>query len=491
MDLKRRRDFGFTVVEFVVAASILFVITVSVVGVIGFAADTTRTTVAREAATNLANQRIEQARNVPYDDIGVQYSDGTYGDPAGTIPAEETVGDFAVTTDVRWARSAAGRATYKQITVTVSWTDPREDSIEVSSNIYGKSELVNSGDVLIDVLDIDTNEPIPGARVTIQPSTGISRTLRTTAAGEVFFGFVPAGTITTNVTADGYIMDLSGVAGATVAVDLVTRLTVYGQRPSTGVVHVRTTAGVPITNATVVLTKPDGSQVTQAVDASGDTRFTNLLRGTYSVRASAPGRADGTEPLVISSGGQTVEVTVRLADPAALSVRVRDDSGANALEGATVTVRGPSPSTSNVAGSPATTPSSGESTFNLALSGTYSIAVTKSGYISQSRNVSVVAGTPITEQFNLTPVTAGSLRIIVWDNRGDRLDNEKVDIWNADRSFELQDVRTNGSGEILLTDLVAGTYYVRINRVYSGRPTYSASVTGGTEAIVQIWVPYH
>lgn len=483
VNMKRISEWGFTVVEFVVAASILFVITVSVVGVIGFAADTTRSTVAREAATNLANERIEQARNVPYDEIGIVYPDGSYGDPAGTILSEETVGDYTVTTDVRWARSAAGRATYKQITVTVAWTEPRADSLSVSSNIYGKSELVNSGDVLIDVRDIDTNEPIPGARVTIQPSTGIARTLRTTSAGEAFFGFVPAGTMSTNITADGYIMDLSGVSGATVAVDLVTRLTVYGHRPSTGVVHVRTTAGVPITNASVTLVKPDGSTVgPQAVDANGDTSFSNLIRGTYSVRVTAPGRAMGTEPLIITMGNQTVEVTVRLADPAALSVLVRNDAGVNGIAGATVTVKGPSPATTNVTGSPATSPSSGECTFNLVTSGTYSITVSKSGFVTQTRSIPIVAGTPRTEQFNLTPVMAGSLKITVYDKEGHRDDYRDVRVYNATLTFDMT-IKTDSNGVVVFSDMPEGAYTVKVKDATAK----STSVTAGTETLVTIY----
>ena len=84
--LKRfmRDDSGFTVVEYLVAAAILFIVSTGVMGALAYASTANASTAMRQLGLEVANQRMEQARNLPYDSLGT-----TNGYPIGTIVTPE------------------------------------------------------------------------------------------------------------------------------------------------------------------------------------------------------------------------------------------------------------------------------------------------------------------------------------------------------------------------------------------------------------------
>ncbi len=63
-------DSGFTVVEYLVAAAILFIVSTGVMGALAYASTANASTAMRELGLEVANQRMEQARNLPYDSLG-------------------------------------------------------------------------------------------------------------------------------------------------------------------------------------------------------------------------------------------------------------------------------------------------------------------------------------------------------------------------------------------------------------------------------------
>jgi type II secretory pathway pseudopilin PulG len=148
-----RESSGFTVVEMVIAAAILFFVATAIMGALGYASTANASNAMRQSGLELANQKMEQARNLPYDSLGT-----TNGYPTGTIVTPETVvvttpeGDktFIVTTQVDWAVDAVtGLAGDKNVRITVAWTLPRASSFSIESNVVGKSAITNSGDVKI------------------------------------------------------------------------------------------------------------------------------------------------------------------------------------------------------------------------------------------------------------------------------------------------------------------------------------------------------
>ncbi len=474
---------GFTVVEFVIAASILFGVVVAVMSVVTFSAAAAQSNAVRDSAVNLANQHIEQARNLPYDDIGVYYTNGAHGDPPGSILTPQTVNDFEVSTAVWWERDeTSGRATYKNINVTVSWVAPREGSVTVSSAIYGRSLLNNTGDVLVTVLDIDTVEPIDGASVILSPASGSARSLRSDAAGEAFFGFVSSGPLDLELESGDYIFDLSSIAGAEVAPDALTRLTVFGQLPSSALIHVIGSGGDNIRGAEVTISDATGTELTETTDSRGIAEFDGLLRGEWVVTATAANRSDVTDAFTISTGGESVEVELVMPDPAALLVHVLADGSGAPIPDAEVTVTGPQPRTDQAPGSPAVSNSNGEASFQIAGSGSYFVRVSAPGFTDGSATVIVSAGSSSVVEVSLNAPQSGALLIRVEDSRGRPIARAKLVVWNADFSYIQSGIRCE-DGEIVLPDLVPGVYYAR---VVQGGATGTAEVTNGTTALMLV-----
>ncbi len=322
-------DDGFTLIELVWAAMIMLIVVMGVMTVLTFAAQSTQASATRIAALNLANQRLEQARNLPYDDLGVTYSGGTLGNPAGAILTPETIDDrFTVTTVVGWARDPdTHRALYKTIHVNVAWTEGRGGDVDVSTSVFGKSNLVNTGDLSIVARDLVTDELLSNARVTITPTSGSSRTVTTGEDGEAFFGYLPTGQYAVTIEKTDYIFDTAALSSISVQSDLLTSIVAYGQEPSSVTVTVESEPGAPLNGATVTLTSSAGTVLTATSGANGIARFENLIVGTYQVAARFAGRSTARTQVNVDLPGQDYPLSLTLAPRYGLTVRVVDGTG--------------------------------------------------------------------------------------------------------------------------------------------------------------------
>lgn len=474
-------DDGFSVMEFVTAAMVLFIVAVGVLGAMSFASASSQSSALKTSALNIANQRLEQARNLPYDSVGVHYASGELGDPAGSILTPEAVGDFTVETEVGWARDPdTGLSLYKQVSVVVSWTEGLGGSVSLSTNIFGKSELVNTGDLSFEIRDLDSNDLMQGAKVTISPASGSSRAVTTGADGVAFFGHLPTGTYTVSVTKSGYIFDPASVGTVTVTADLLTGVVGYLQHPSDLQVSVTSDGTTPISGVALTLTLPGGSTRTATSNGSGSASFDNLVVGSYQLRAEAIGRAAAQTSVNIAEGGQSYEVSLTMPSRAGFLVRVIDSSG-QALSGASVAVQGPAPSTAHTAGSPAVTASNGEVSFGTPADGTYTITVSKSGYATSSVSFTY-DGTVGLCEVQLSTQSSGSMVIHTVDRRGRDEGREYVVVTGPNYN---QRLRTDTNGYLTLTGLTPGSY--RVVSESSGR-SYTVVVTAGGTSYIDVRV---
>lgn len=134
---------------------------------------------ARVIATSLANQKIEQIRNLPYNKIGIE---GGY--PAGEIPPSENTTlngvNFTISTIVDFiADERDGIAQpedscpndYKRATVTVSWQGKYPGQVSLSTDIAPKDEIqeceISGGILQVQVFD-SQGELIEGANVEVE-----------------------------------------------------------------------------------------------------------------------------------------------------------------------------------------------------------------------------------------------------------------------------------------------------------------------------------
>jgi hypothetical protein len=107
---------GFTIVEVVMAMTVVAIGIVGVIGVMHGSFDLVVANGDRSKAVGLATREIEALRAVPYEDLAVSPSTVTRQDTVGGVP-------FTVERGVTWARQGANDFAYKRGVVSVSWND--------------------------------------------------------------------------------------------------------------------------------------------------------------------------------------------------------------------------------------------------------------------------------------------------------------------------------------------------------------------------------
>jgi type II secretory pathway pseudopilin PulG len=479
-------DRGMTLAEVIIASTVLLVCLVSLAGLLGGAVTSSRSASMRDQAANLANDRVESARSLAYDHIGVRYSNGLSGDPAGDILTPETVGQFVVSTECSWVRTGTGRAAYKKITVQVSWQDPTPSQLEVTTMIYGKSNIVTSGDVDVRLRYREDASPVQDASIQIVAADNSQRVVTSGDDGEGFFGQVAIGQMNLSVTPPaGCIVDTSTLANLSVAADAVSTVIAYIQHPAQATIHLTDTHGAPVAGATVSLRRADGAILPAvATNANGDALFTQLLYSDYSATVTKSGYTSATVPLTVSvaSAQPVVPVSISQLLGVGIHVRVFDMNGTQ-VPGPTVTIRrsgNDTPLQSGVAGS------NGEISFSGFDAGTYSATVEKAGYITMVSWATLYDGDIDVLDLHLVPaVSRGNMRITARDKWGH---TGVIRVIVSGPGYYRNDLWTDGTGSLQLNDLAIGSYSVQCYTKPASVPTVIVN-SGQTSnvSISQTW----
>jgi type II secretory pathway pseudopilin PulG len=469
---------GFTISELVISMAILLIVLVGVLGAVQFAGAATKQAATRQGAIQLANQRIEYARNIPYQALGTKNANGTFGDPAGILPANgesvtTTSGVYVVTYDVWWKRKddpdpAARTVMYKQVQVTVNWVSPRAGSVSVETAIYGVDTGAVIGDVQVFAMDVDTLAAVPGTAVTLAPISGPSRMVETGDDGYSHFGQVPYGVIASLAASkDGYMTDPSSLTSKTVAPNVVNTWSVSLQRPKNATIHVENSAGVALVGASVTLTNLERGLTygPYTTDAEGNTAaFPNLWNATgtgYQATATYNGNS-ASSGFQIGTTDTSVSSTIVLNTQADITVTVHKSTDNSGLDGVTVGMTGPVNPADN--GSFTTYPN-GTKVFTVTRSGTYTITASKTGYTPQSVTFVVDLANPTNPApIVLVPVAASvKLQVTVTDAyNGAKLSGRTVTVKDS-----LGVVKGNGTTDVngqipQISILANGTYTVAV-----------------------------
>jgi len=170
---------GFSLIETLVGVLILAVVSLTLHSLINFTLKTIWESKARVTATQLANQKIEMARNLDYEDVGT-----ISGIPAGNIPSNEIISrngiNYTVQTEISYIDDPFDgtlggdpddtlNTDYKKIRVEVSWNYRlQNEPVVLMSNIVppGLESSVGGGTLKILVYDAG-GAPVPQANVTI------------------------------------------------------------------------------------------------------------------------------------------------------------------------------------------------------------------------------------------------------------------------------------------------------------------------------------
>jgi type II secretory pathway pseudopilin PulG/uncharacterized protein (DUF2141 family) len=459
---QQRSDSGMSIAEVLIASSILLVCLIALAAVLGGVITQSAQARSRDEATNLANARLETARSLSYDSVGVHYADGRNGEPAGSILTPEQVGRFVVATDCEWVQAGSGRAAYKRIKVRVSWRNPVPGSVDVNTIIYGKSTLLGVGDFLVKLRSRESPDPVAGTEITLVAADGSAHRVTTNASGEALFGQVPVGACTLSLAPDaGYIVDAGTLANTSVSGDAVSTAIVYLQHPAQAIVQVTDMNGAALSGASVKVVRSDGAvNASSTTGVSGAVTFSQLLYGDYTATVSRAGYAAATLPFTVSVSAPSPTVTFRMSASAVHGVRVQVfDSNQTQLSGATVVMS----TQAGVAVAQGVTGSNGEISFSTATWGNYTLTVDKTGYVSQTAPL-YVHDNGVDEdlaRFNLTAVqTMGNMHVLT-TGKNNKLQSLRVVVSGPGGYFS-NTLYSSSTGELWFNSLVPGSYSVQI-----------------------------
>ena len=172
---KIKNQFGFTLIEVIISIAILVILALGIFSLILLSLRVTADNKYYVEAIGIANQKMEQIRNLPYSEVGVQG-----GIPSGNIPQVETIsreGTFTINTYVTYYDDpydgSAGVDTiindYKIATIKVGWVGKFGDrNVTIFSKIIPRTEETAEGYGLLKILVNNAGaEPLAGANVRV------------------------------------------------------------------------------------------------------------------------------------------------------------------------------------------------------------------------------------------------------------------------------------------------------------------------------------
>ncbi len=357
--------------------------------------------------------------------------------------------------------------------VTADGYNPETGSINVKDNTTYNAKLDQTTvTVSGKVTDKSTDLPIPNATVVITGKDGKSFTVTTDATGYYTINNVPTGDYTTKVTAKGYD-DLTGNIN-------VKDNTTYNAQLNrtivtvTGVVTDKNT-GLPIPNATVIITDKDGKSFTATTDPTGAYTINNVPTGDYATKVTANGYNDlsGT----ISVNDNTTYNAQLNSSIATVTGVITDKNTGLPISNATVIITDKDGKSFT-----ATTDPTGAYTINNVPKGEYSTKVTANGYNEVTGSISVNDNTTYNAELNRTIVTVTG--VITDKTTSLPISNATVIITDKDgKSFT---ATTDATGSYTINNVPTGDYSTKVSATGYNEITGSISVNDNTTYNAQL-----
>lgn len=196
---------GFTLIDVLIGTALLVTVFAGIFGVYQLGLKIVAQSKARVTASALANQKIEAARNMSYNDVGT-----IGGIPPGVLPQTENITrngvDYVVRTTVLYiddpfdgvAPADVLPNDYKRVRIEASWTHPFDGSVVLLTDIApkGLETSVGGGNLLLQVFDA-LGIPIPQASIQVvnnQTDPAINAWYVTGDDGTVLVAGAPAAT---------------------------------------------------------------------------------------------------------------------------------------------------------------------------------------------------------------------------------------------------------------------------------------------------------
>lgn len=474
---------GFSIIEILVAATVVLILTFGILTSLVTANIASNRIQNRATGLTIARDQIEKIRNMPYDDIGTITKQGKYGNPPGTIITTQTVSknnhDYSIDTNIEWVIESQN-VYYKKIDISVKWENPR-GSVSISSNIYGKSSLINFGAIKVTVKDAQTLENLESADVTIVHSQQNKEIVgKTNKDGQIIFYILPIGEYTVTGKKTGYA---SQIQQTTVVADSTTELVLLLQKPGELSIQVKSSQGSQIEGANVVITGLNGETFSQKTTISGKAFFPDLEPGDYSIESSKEYYTSNTTVATVVSG-QITEVTLIIDPIGELLIHVFDKSN-NPIDQATVNIVGPNNYNKDFA-----TNAAGDVTVASLYEGIYQLNVSKQGFITTQAEVEIITGSTaekiIILKIDPNQNQFGSMLISVVKENDVPLANHEVRVTKEGEYYET--FYTDQNGQVLIENLNPGFYEIEARNLHWGWSSKTTEVIANQVSLVNFYL---
>jgi type II secretory pathway pseudopilin PulG len=194
---------GFSLIEIIIGAALMLTVFLGIFGMMQMGMKLVTQSKAKITALALANQKIELARNFPYDSLGT-----IGGIPPGSIPETETIIrnkiTYTVKTTIVYVDDPFDNTfpndslawDYKRVKVKVSWSGFLGGQVFLQTDVAPKGIETTGGGDIISVLVFNANgQPIPQADIHLENSTTsppIDAHYQTDSQGRLFISGAPA-----------------------------------------------------------------------------------------------------------------------------------------------------------------------------------------------------------------------------------------------------------------------------------------------------------
>ncbi|MFG6149247.1 carboxypeptidase regulatory-like domain-containing protein [Halobacillus sp. B23F22_1] len=335
------------------------------------------------------------------------------------------------------------------------------------------------------VLDNESN-PLIGASVRVFPALGILpiATLVTDGTGSFNLSGAAPGAYVLTVSYENYS---TGQTGITVISNQTTSSTIIlFPDPATITGQIRSSTGVPITNATVrVVDQNETVLATVVTDEFGNYAITNLPPGNHQIIISAPGFGAVVGGVILGPGDIINNLDFELtANPGRIQGQVTDTLTGEPVTGAITVVR-------TVGGIPVVVASSftdenGNYLIEGLAPGSYSVTSTATGYGTTVVGAIIESDQTTTVNIGLSPIV-GSISGLVTNQNGDPLTNTAVEIKVFDQAGNLIIiVLADSNGQFTIPELNPGSYQLTISAQGFSSQTVGAVVEAGEDTFLTI-----
>lgn len=427
---KKNKSDGYTLVEILVAIAIMGIFFVAIFSIFSMVLRNSVISESRITATGLANQQLEMIRNLTYDDVAT-----TEGWPQGDIPSSQVKTlnniNYTINTEVIYFDDPYDSlvpvdtlgSDFKKVKVEVTW-DKYESGTPVvlytDVSPRGTEEEEQPGGVLsVQVFDYN-NQPVIDASIAVSNTNlGINFNGTTNNEGERLFYSVtpdPGSNYAVQITKGGYTSDYTSkitaslpdpenphvpifegeISETSFIIDLVSSLHIAVQDsndPPSSLADVsldivgERRLGLDGENQPVIRNKFEG----EITDGNGDVNLSDIEWDNYTISENHVdydlAEINPPNPVIVSPN-ENKAVVLTLADHADNTLRVVVlDSGDNPIEDASVRIY------SSTYDETQQTSSAGQVFFTPLITDTYTLEVTKSGYVDVSDSVDVVGQT--------------------------------------------------------------------------------------------------